>query len=128
MKLEVGMYARYEGRIGKYKGYTGNDRGELYTYDFTTFEIDSDDEESEIVRLYCLKVSFNLIDLIEVGDYVNGEKVQEDNFGNLITISSFASNGMFNTIESYGSKIKNEDIEEILTHEQYEANCYKVVE
>ena len=24
--------------------------------------------------------------------------------------------------------IKDEDIEEILTHEQYEANCYKVVE
>jgi hypothetical protein len=128
MKLEVGMYLRYKGKIGKYKGYDGNDRGELYTYDFTTFEIDSDDEESELIELYNLKSSFNLIDLIEVGDYVNGEKVQEDNFGNLITITSFTANGMYNVIESYGSKLKNEDIEEVLTKQQYENNVYKIKE
>ena len=129
MKLEVGMYVRSGmfKQIGKYLGVEPNERGELYVHIFDKFEYYSDDDFIEI-DTSITKASHNLIDLIEVGDYVNGEKVQEDNFGNLITISSFVSNGMFNTIESYGSKLKNEDIEEILTHEQYEANCYKVVE
>ena len=118
MKLEVGMYVRTKyGSIRRIcylreKQYSPEPKNILDWCD----------------KCSIIKASHNLIDLIEVGDYVNGEKVQEDNFGNLITISSFASNGMFNTIESYGSKIRNEDIEEILTHEQYENNTYKVVE
>ena len=109
------LYIRYEGKIGKYKSYIGNDRDELYTYDFTTFEIDSDDIEDEIIDLYNLKVSHNLIDLIEVGDYVNGRQVYFIKDDELYE-------------ECIHGMCQIKDIKSILTHEQYEANCYKVVE
>lgn len=62
--------------------------------------------------------SKNIIDLIEVGDYVNGEPVEkiERNEIDLIEIT---------TTTEY--LVNEKDIETILTHEQYEQNCYKVV-
>lgn len=63
---------------------------------------------------WAVKHSKNIIDLIEEGDYVNGEKV--------INIW----NG--NRIETHRSNFDEEDIKTILTKEQYEANCYKVKE
>ena len=72
------------------------------------------------------KHSFNIIDLIEVGDYVNGYRIL-----NMTDISN--SDKTVFTI--YKSDFKDicriwgeEDIETILTHEQFEANCYKVKE
>ncbi len=63
-----------------------------------------------------IKHSKNIIDLIEVGDFINGYKVIEvDNFIRLE--------------KDLPSKIwRNKDIKEILTKEQYENNCYKVGE
>lgn len=60
-----------------------------------------------------VKHSKQLIDLIEVGDYVNGEKIVEiDACKDWIDI---------------GSEVLFErDIQTILTKEQYIANCYKV--
>lgn len=66
-----------------------------------------------------------LIDLIEVGDYVNGNKV-------------FATNNRINDngekvilTENYdewtdNGVISNKDIKTIVTKEQFEDNCYKV--
>lgn len=128
MKLSVGMYLRYEGKIGKYKGYAGNDRGELYTYDFTTFEIDSDDSEDEIIDLYNLKASHNLIDLIEVGDYVNGSLVIEirdyapDNIKRILTERS----AMYSVTIREDELLDN--LKSIVTKEQFESMSYKVVE
>lgn len=59
------------------------------------------------------KHSKNIIDLIEVGDYVNGEKVDSIN-GILYAIRTGA--------------LEDIEIKTILTHEQYEQNCYKVGE
>ena len=60
-----------------------------------------------------VKHSKQLIDLIEVGDFVNGEKIVEiDAYKDWIDI---------------GSEILFEgDIKTILTKEKYMANCYKV--
>ena len=70
------------------------------------------------------KHSKNLIDLIEVGDYVNGYKV--------ISIDTNAPNDCKECIEldrnnayEYQWISKNE-IKTILTKEMYEANCYTV--
>ena len=70
--------------------------------------------------------SENIIDLLEVGDYVNGYKV--------ISIDTNAPNNCKECIEldrnnayEYQWISKNE-IETILTKEQYEANCYKLVD
>lgn len=111
MKLEVGMYVRtnngiiekltnktmLNGKNGHY--FTRKDRDECYA-------------KEDI-----LKSSFNLIDLIEVGDYVNGKlihKIQIKNDGTKLL--------------EYGNGKHIKIIKEVLTHEQYEANCYKVVE
>ena len=68
-----------------------------------------------------VKHSKNIIDLIEVGDYVNDEIV--------IDISE---RGLYLGIgydEEYSrTYIDEKDIRTILTHEQYEGNSYKVVE
>ena len=58
-----------------------------------------------------LKHSKQLIDLIEVGDYVNGELITDK---------------WDTRISSIRSNFSEEDIKTILTKEIYMANCYKV--
>lgn len=64
-----------------------------------------------------LKHSKQLIDLIEVGDYVNGHLVEE------VRISCFSSS-IF--VHEYEIELHENDIKTILTKEQMKANCYKV--
>ena len=64
------------------------------------------------------KNSFNLIDLIGETDIVNGQKVVEKK--NPQKCNSI--------LLSDGSRAEEQDVETILTHEQFEANCYKVKE
>lgn len=62
-----------------------------------------------------LKHSKQLIDLIEVGDYVNGKYVKEiKGYGNGKSILALIG------------IIEEQDIKTILTKEIYMANCYKV--
>lgn len=66
-----------------------------------------------------VKHSKNIIDLIEVGDYVNGYK--------LVKVTEHT----FTTMEQNGYKVHHKEcvsIKTILTKEQYKANCYKVKE
>ena len=101
--IEVGEYVRTKkGKIfqyGKGRAYLGKD--------------------NEIV-----KHSKNIIDLIEVGDYVNGYKV--------ISIDTNAPNDCKECIEldrnnTYEYQwISRNEIETILTKELYQANCYTV--
>lgn len=69
-----------------------------------------------------IKHSKNIIDLIEVGDYVNGEKV--------IYEDTAFNKGLAIIDKEYGLLFLNEfeikDIKTILTKESYMANCYKV--
>ncbi len=61
------------------------------------------------------KHSFNLIDLLEYGDYVNLERILDITEEYIRTTE---------TIHNKSWLAKN--ITSILTHEQFEANCYKV--
>lgn len=94
--IEVGEYVRTKKgkifRYGKGRAYLGKD--------------------NEIV-----KYSKNIIDLIEVGDYVNGKYVQE--------INQYKDG---KSIIALIGIIDANEIKEILTKEQYNANCYKVEE
>lgn len=90
------------------------------------YVFDDGKNERYVNKPYITKHSFNLVDLIEVGDYVNGYRIL-----NMTDISN--SDKTVFTI--YKSDFKDicriwgeEDIETILTHEQFEANCYKVKE
>lgn len=64
-----------------------------------------------------VKHSKNIIDLIELYDYINGmivfDIITYDNGEKAIEISG-------------GSLIEEEEIKDILTHEQFEQNCYTV--
>lgn len=60
---------------------------------------------------YPIKHSKNIIDLIEEGDYVNGELITDK---------------WDTRVSSIRSNFSEEDIKTILTHQQYMANCYKV--
>lgn len=67
------------------------------------------------------KHSKNLIDLIEIGDYVNGNEV----------IDKYLFAGEKTVLETTGNETNakclcENDIRTILTHEQYEQNCYKL--
>ena len=67
-----------------------------------------------------IKSSPNIIDLIEVGDYVNGFKVI-DILENDIYVSDYYA-------ESYIGVVKVKDIKSIVTKEQFESMEYKVKE
>lgn len=84
------------------------------------------DEEWEKIKKYIAKHSKQLIDLIEVGDII---KYRIDNIsttletkGYIKGIVDIADEEMLQRIKSD----KNYNILEILTKEQYMANCYKV--
>ena len=68
-----------------------------------------------------IKHSKNIIDLIEVGDYVNGNEV----------LDKYLFNGEIPVLETTGDETNAKcmcegDIKIILTKEQYQANCYTV--
>ena len=110
--LSVGMYVRTEnGLIGKIIGFKGDmietDNKRLITYKSFHSEC---------------KIKEKLIDLIEVGDCVNGSKVQEIR-KNYIEIEEYS--GLNNDEPCI---LKSEDIKTIVTHEQIEQMAYKVGE
>lgn len=110
-KIEVNEYVRsWNGSIGKV---TRIEEGR-FLYD-----------NKELICFIgsVVKHSFNIIDLIQEGDYVNGEKVSNiDKIGNTIFLEWINGN-------MYSTEIKNDSfIYEILTKEQYEANVYKLEE
>lgn len=155
MKLEVGMYVRTDkGFINKIKEFTPNyTKGKRRTDDYSVIVVEENyllleqnqcafienisysippcypsNEEWKEIKKHIVKYSFNIIDLIEVGDYVNGHKIieiipKEKTEDNLIRLTTEES-------ATYGVRINELEIhiKSILTHEQYEANCYKVVE
>lgn len=113
MKLEVGMYCRDDkGIICQIRNIMAKELNPKYE-ELYLLNNDFYYTKKEIGE----KVSFNLIDLIEVGDIVNGKLIH--------SIQRTSDNAK---LLEYGDGKHNKDIKTILTHEQYEANCYKVVE
>lgn len=112
MKLEVGMYVRIKGGIERLK--KENDNGWFF-------------EESMIIKpdnieKYIIKASFNIIDLIEVGDYVNGYPVYEtieypDNTRAIVIADDN---------KSIIWKESSQYIKSIVTKEQFERMKYEV--
>lgn len=137
MKLEVGMYVRTkEGHIDKIikidnKALNGRTiqvkKGELDCCmgyeDFTDLFNPSHYE----------KASFNIIDLIEVGDYVNGEKViafKKDIPERNIYFNSKKCNIFtdYSLVEDWYFGIEDKDIKTIVTKEQYKNIEYRIGE
>ena len=75
-------------------------------------------DEIYINKPYITKYSKNIIDLIEIGDYVNGRKV--------MYIRDYEEFKRLDFDEDMDDYIYKEDIKTILTKEQMEANQYVV--
>ena len=117
MKLEVGMYVRTKsGYIYKLGYYNKEEKRWICI------------EENDWYPVYensVVKASHNIIDLIEVGDYVNGFRVEE--IGEYHSIKT-------DKVEIYAkvncSVLLNcfyeEDIKSIVTKEQFESMSYKI--
>lgn len=73
-----------------------------------------DCEKGLYLRDNITKHSFDLIDLLEVGDYVNGYRVHK-----------ITSACIYFTGKAVQNKLTM-NIKSILTHQQFEANCYRV--
>ena len=66
-----------------------------------------------------IKASHNIIDLIEVGDYVNGQRVDTIQNGQLLSTNSY-------DFRLENIVLCNEDIKSIVTKEQFESMKYKI--
>ena len=101
MKLDVGMYVRYDGRIFKLDEY--NIKGWKMYFEF----IGTDN----------FQASHNIIDLIEENDYVNGYEVK-------CKMKSLLG---FEDGQDSDWYMGNENIKSIVTKEQFSQMEYKVV-
>ena len=126
--MKVGDYVRTKnGIIGKIeiKNFIGYSDWIIDTLYYNDDEI-IDDWTCGVKEYDILKSSPNIIDLIEVGDYVNGHKVVEvdlddlDDYGNTFRYIKTEHDYTLN------HWIKENEIENILTREQFEAMQYEV--
>ena len=116
MKLEVGMYVRkVNGNIEKITGV----QDVKYTTGIQRYFSCSEPEECFSTEDDITKASHNIIDLIEVGDYVNGYK--------LLYQDSHYSYFDIDTCDWIYIK-KDEQIKSIVTKEQFESMEYNVNE
>lgn len=152
MKLEVGMYVRTDkGFITKIKKFEyhytkgsrlvdscsvkkvvenyllldGNQCEFIESIDYSIPPCYPSDEELEKIKSHIVRASFDIMDLIEIGDYVNGDKVNE------VVINEFSSYVILEGIGHYVEDLETveaKDIETIVTKEQFEQMSYKMKE
>lgn len=120
MELKVGMYVRTKKGIGRVTEYT---KHESWGYivkvlgQYSCYTHTSNGELSDVI-----KASDNPIDLIELGDYVNGKEVTEvmrDKEGNVTDIVY--------TEEVEGQSYSLLPIKNIVTKEQFNSVKYEVI-
>ena len=115
-KIEVNEYVRTnKGNIGKIVEIRLGFNKDLQVYQ----DIYKLDNGLWTILDYIVKHSKQLIDLIEVGDFVNGMEILHIEDNKLYVEWS-------NEFEEFTGFLENKDIKTILTKEQYLANCYKV--
>lgn len=127
MKLEVGMYVRYIPTLGEYTQLISKiTKKESRLLDVAYY---LDNEDYPVFSSHfddILKTSCNIIDLIKVGDYVNGQEVTQIDVRAPIT----KNKAIECTYETGGSVIAytydNKDIKFIVTKEQFESMKYEV--
>ena len=112
-KFEIGEYVKTKkGKIGK-----------VLSIDEDPEWIETTLDKGNVMHISEFKKhSKQLIDLIEVGDYVNGEKIEQ------ITTDSGYKKYYTTGFGVYDEYDNESVIHSILTKEQYEANCYRVKE
>lgn len=129
MEIECGEYVRTkEGYIAKL--IEKDEDFKFYEFDNTVRKSYGDKlcyMNKDELEEYIVKHSEEIIDLIEVGDYVNGNEVKQ-----IAMFEGFPDYPkLIFTDEKYlipGETIENKDIKTIVTHEQMQSIEYKVEE
>ncbi len=136
MKIKEGMYVRTKKGIAKYLGLGINvlkdDGSRSYNHWKSKHIFDNyifDEEYGDtlttldnIDKIIVGEPSFDIIDLIEVGDYVNGYKVVQ--IGKSIEDRKYVTTEAYHKI-NYGNIFEN-DIESIVTKESFKNAEYRV--
>ena len=112
--MKVGDYVRTESGIAKIKSFETKNK-ELIELDKDIMICNMDCYRNNCTINQVIKSSPNIIDLIEVGDYVNGYLVEFVDKDDKMLIC-------------FGATLDNEDIESIVTHEQFESMEYRIGE
>lgn len=122
--IEVGEYVRTnQGHIGVLKRieFDKNDKSlKWYIFDKKEFEINIIKEEY-VNKPYIVKHSKDIIDLIEVGDYVNEMLVTEISKNHKVINICF-----YNGLYADNLTLVGADIKSIVTKEQFEQVQYKI--
>lgn len=120
MVLKLNEYVRTKNEI--IAKVIGVQSGGIEKYYFDKEVIDNFKELTQIgAENVVLKHSFNIIDLIEEGDYVNGtevDRILKDELGNITDVC------YYDQVE--GQTYSLGDIKSVVTHEQMEAMEYEV--
>lgn len=133
MKLEVGMYVRTkDGKIGKYFGEKAYEPNKICIWTETTKE--GIKVTPVIDKNTIVKASYNIIDILEEGDYANGYYVskiwEKDEITHYVNETPIKRKEREIVIQapSYGGIeiLKNKNIKSVITHEQMERMTYKV--
>lgn len=124
MDIQVGEYVRTKYGIAKYIDVEIKSLG-IIVIDRYIAHDHTDDYKNVITPEEILKHSFNIIDLIEKGDYVNELKIIDIN-----GICNDKKTKAFTIYKNKGKAIitflKNEEIRSIVTKEQFKAMEYEV--
>lgn len=118
-KLEAGIFIRTDdGKINKFKRYITDKKRVCETDMYARLAVDN-----------IVKASFDIIDLIEVGDYVNGYKVSR------ITGTRWDDNDLHCYCDYCQDQetlkwimIAEKDIKTVVTKEQFESVSYRIGE
>lgn len=123
MKLEVGQFVRFKDKRGneyirKIVEIPEDNR-------YASLYLDKDANYSKGLSIKnVIKASYNIIDILEVGDYVNGERII-----NIIPIDICGNEILDNQhIFTKDGEIFENEIKSIITKEQFEQMSYEIVE
>lgn len=124
MKLEVGMYVRLVNDVEDIV--VINKIANVFETTILT-ENDGSIYQGEYTKENVVKASYDIIDLIEVGDYVNGKKIVD--VGCLINGSRKGTKVIdYYITPSAVSYLENEDIKSVVTKELFELAEYRIGE
>ena len=123
--LSVGMYVRTKKGIAKIIDRILEPDHYYFKMWVTDKFLEINDDTEYISEVDVIKASYNIIDILEVGDYVNGNKVDFTNNNNKLSyedkcIGFYDGDGDITLFEN--------GIKSVITHEQMTQMAYKVGE
>lgn len=125
MEISEGMYVKYI--RGMINGYVPPRIAKAT--DCSDKDLIKIDNGQVILRNDILKASYNIINLIEENDYINGLRVEKNKYGELYTSYVYVGGDVGTQEEVYTNFLKDYDvkfIDNVVTKEQMESMAYKV--